>query len=495
MPRAFRDLREFLGFLEEKGDLLRVRTPVSPRLEMTEISLRALRRGGPALLFEAVEGSSTPVLLNLLATERRIAWALGEEDLGAVRTRIEELLHIRPPGGLGAMIRDLGTTLGQLQTLRSLGPERVTRGKCQEVTEPRVNLEEIPFLTCWPKDGGPTLTFGLVLTKNPESGETNAGIYRMQRYGPDRLGFHAQIHRVGAENLRRYARRGERMPVAVVIGPDPATLFAGLAPVPEGLSKFSFAGFLRGKPVPLLPATSVDLEVPADAEMVLEGYVDPAETHLEGPFGDHTGVYSLPEEFPVMHVTAWTHRSDPIYLSTVTGKPPTEDAILGRAVGEIFLPVIRMILPEVVAMDLPLEGLFMNVAIVAIRKSYPFHARKVMHALWGLGQMMFVRYLVVVDEDVDPRDHREVLYRVGLQADPQEDLELVHGPVDQLSVSNRVPNLGAKLGIDATRKWASEGYARPWPEEARMVPDVQRRVDELIRRDPTLSRLLPSSRP
>jgi 4-hydroxy-3-polyprenylbenzoate decarboxylase len=483
-------LGEFLDSLEKQGDLVRVRTRVSPRLEITELALRSLRADGPALLFENVEGSSFPVAINVLASERRIASALGAASLSETAQKIEKLLRLKPPAGLGAALKDLGGTLEQLQSLRSLAPQRVSKGPCQEVETSQVNLEDLPILTCWPKDGGPTITFPLVITKNPETGDSNIGIYRLQRYSPTTLGLHWQVHRVGAENQRRYGRRGERMPVAVVLGADPATVFAGLAPVPEGLSKFAFAGFVRNSPVPLVPCRTVDLEVPAEAEIVLEGYVDPEERHVEGPFGDHTGYYSLPEEFPVMHVTHVTHRERPIYLTTVTGRPPTEDAILGRAVGRIFLPVIRALLPEVVDLDLPLEGLFMNVAIVAIRKSYPQHARKVMHALWGLGQMMFVRYIIVVDHDVNPHDHREVLYRVGLQADPGEDLEHVFGPVDQLSISNRRANQGGKVGIDATKKGAEEGYPRPWPEEAVMDPAVRARAAKILESEPALARWL-----
>ncbi|MCL4325077.1 MAG: UbiD family decarboxylase, partial [Candidatus Thermoplasmatota archaeon] len=392
----------------------------------------------------------------------------------------------------------------------------------------------LPILTTWPKDGGPTITFPLVLTKNPETGAQNVGVYRLQKYGKDTLGMHWQVHRVGAENYRRYVRRGEKMPVAVVLGADPATVFASLAPVPEGVSKFAFAGLMRGKPVEMVRCQTVDLEVPAEAEIVLEGTVTPGESHLEGPFGDHTGYYSLPEDFPVMHVSRITHRADPTYLSTVTGKPPTEDSVMGMAVSRLFLPVVRMLLPEIVDMALPMEGLFINVAVLAIRKGYPQHARKVMHAIWGLGQMMFTRYLIVVDHDVDPHDMGEVLYRVGLQADPLHDLtglplkvpkdqidghpihsrlmeldvesfdwsgnvgkdpsEVVEGPVDQLSISNRRENVGGKIGIDATKKWPEEGYPRAWPEEAKMDPTTLRRVDELLSQNPALAQALQKRR-
>ncbi len=333
------------------------------------------------------------------------------------------------------------------------------------------------------------MTFPVVITSDPETGDQHAGIYRLQQYGPSSLGLHVQLHRVGANNLRKWAARGEPMPVAAVIGAEPATVFSGLAPVPEGISNFAFAGLLRGAPVELVRARTVPLEVPASAEIVLEGHVDPKERAVEGPFGDHTGYYSAPEPFPVFHVERITHRERPVYLGTVTGKPPTEDATLGKAVEQIFLPVIRMVLPEVVELNLPLEGLFINFAVVAIRKAYPGHARKVMHALWGLGQMMFVRYIVVVDADVDPHDLGEVLYRVGLQADPARDLELVEGPVDQLSISNPLPNYGGKVGVDATRKGPEDGFPRPWPEEIRADPAAAAAAERVVRAEPALQRL------
>jgi 4-hydroxy-3-polyprenylbenzoate decarboxylase len=490
----FRDLGEFLERLEATGDLVRIRRPVSRDLEITEITQRALRADGPALLFEQVTDATMPVVTNVLGAPRRIALAVGAPDLDAVADRIAHLVQLRPPAGLVGALKDLPGTLEALSTLRSLAPKRVGSGPCQEVEEPQVDLDRLPILRCWPKDGGRTVTFPVVITSDPETGASHTGIYRLQQYGPDTLGWHAQVHRIGANNLRKWAERGEKMPVAAVIGADPVTVLSGLAPVPEGISNFVFAGFLRGDPVELVRARSVPLEVPANAEIVLEGYVDPAERKVEGPFGDHTGYYSAPEPFPVFHVTRVTHRARPVYLTTVTGKPPTEDAVLGKAIERIFLPVIRLVLPEVVDMDLPVPGLFINVGVVSIRKAYPDHPRKVMHALWGLGQMMFVRYLVVVDDDVDVHDLGEVLYRVGLQADPARDLELVQGPVDQLSISNPVPNLGGKVGIDATRKRPEDGFPRPWPEEIRSDPDAARRAEEVMRQDPALARLLGGTR-
>jgi 4-hydroxy-3-polyprenylbenzoate decarboxylase len=487
---AFVSLGEFLSALEARGDLARVSRPVSRDLEVTEVTQRVLRKDGPALLFENVPGSTMPVVTNLLGSPRRIALALGAETVDRVAEKVERLVHLRPPAGILGAVRDLSGTIETLSTLRTLAPKRVRSGPCQEVEETKVDLDRLPILKCWPKDGGRTITFPVVITKDPETGEAHTGIYRLQQYGPDTLGMHFQIHRVGANNYRKWAARGEPMPVAAVIGADPATVFSGLAPVPEGISNFVFAGFVRSEPVELVPARSIDLEVPAQAEIVLEGYVDPVERKVEGPFGDHTGYYSAPEPFPVFHVTRITRRERPVYLTTVTGKPPTEDAVLGKAVERVFRPVIRLVLPELVDMNLPLEGLFINVAIVSIRKTYPDQPRKVMHALWGLGQMMFVRYLIVVDEDVDVHDLSEVLYRVGLQADPGRDFELSQGPVDQLSISNPVPNQGTKVGIDATRKRPEDGFPRPWPEEIRSDPATIEAVDRAIREDPVLFHLV-----
>jgi 4-hydroxy-3-polyprenylbenzoate decarboxylase len=491
---TFRNLGEFLTRLEASGDLVRVKRPVSRDLQITELTQRSLRADGPALLFENVSGSTMPVVTNLLGSPSRIATALDAESVDAVAERVGHLVHLRPPAGILGAVRDLSGTIEALSTLRSLAPKRVRSGPCQEVIETSVDLGRLPILKCWPKDAGRTVTFPVVITSDPDTREPHTGIYRLQQYGPDTLGMHFQVHRIGANNYRKWAARGERMPVAAVLGVDPATVFSGLAPVPEGISNFVFASFLRSEPLELVPGHSVDLEVPAQAEIVLEGYVDPTERHEEGPFGDHTGYYSAPEPFPVFHVTCITHREHPVYLTTVTGKPPTEDAVLGKAVERIFLPVIRLVLPEIVEMNLPVPGLFINVGVVSVRKSYPDHPRKVMHALWGLGQMMFCRYLIVVDDDVNVHDLSEVLYRVGLQADPARDLELSQGPVDQLSISNPVPNIGGKVGIDATRKRPEDGFPRAWPEEIRSDPEAVRAAEQTIRDDPALARLLGRSK-
>ena len=486
---AFRSLTEFLTALDDAGELLHVRTPLSQDLEIAELTDRVHRAGGPALLFENVPGSTMPVVTNLLGSTRRIALALGVPDLEEVAERVGHLARLRPPAGIAGALRDLEGTIETLSSVRALAPKRVRSSPGQEVEESEVDLDRLPILRCWPKDGGRTVTFPIVITSDPETGTAHTGIYRLQQYGPRTLGFHAQIHRVGANNLRKWAARGERMPVAAVIGAEPATVFSGLAPVPEGISNFAFAGLLRSEAVELVKARTVELEVPASAEIVLEGYVDPAERKVEGPFGDHTGYYSAPEPFPVFHVTHVTHRERAVYLGSVTGRPSTEDAVLGKAVERIFLPVVRLVLPEIVDYNLPAEGLFINVAVVSIRKAYPGHPRKVMHALWGLGQLMFVRYIVVVDDDVNVHDLSEVLYRVGLQADPARDLEVVEGPVDQLSISNPTPNIGGKVGIDATRKRPEDGFPRPWPEEIRADPAAAAAAERAIHADPALERL------
>ncbi|MHB1867055.1 MAG: menaquinone biosynthesis decarboxylase [Thermoplasmata archaeon] len=485
----FRSLGEFLDALESRQELIRVRTPISRDLEITEVTQRVIAAGGPALLFEKVHGATLPVVTNLLGTAERIAFGIGDARLDDTAARIAKLTRLKPPAGLVGALKDLGGTIELLGQLRSLAPKRVSSAPVQEIEEPTVDLDRLPILRCWPKDGGRTITFPIVITSDPETGEPHTGIYRLQQYGPDTLGFHVQRHRIGAHNLEKWKARGERMPVAIALGADPATLLSGLSPIPEGISNFVFAGFLRGTPVEMVRARSVDLEVPAQSEIVLEGYVDPTERRIEGPFGDHTGYYSAPEPFPVLHVTRITHRASPIYLGTVTGKPPTEDSVLGKAVERIFLPVIRMVLPEIVDLNLPEEGLFINVGIVSMRKLYPDHPRKVMHALWGLGQMMFVRYLIVVDADVDVHNLREVLYRVGLQADPGHDLELAEGPVDQLSISNPIPLRGGKIGIDATRKSPDDGFPRPWPEEIASDPEAVRAAERLLAHDPGLARL------
>jgi 4-hydroxy-3-polyprenylbenzoate decarboxylase len=474
---GFRNLTEFLRALESDGDLVRVRREVSPHLEIAEIADRSVKGDGPALLFENVAGSSMPVAINLFASRRRMLRALGLSTFEEWDSRLEPLLDPRPPEGLLEKLK----TIPKVAELAQIFPKTVRSGACQEIVETgeQVDLTKLPVLTCWPQDAGPFITLPLVITKDPASGKVNVGVYRMQVFDRNTTAMHWQKHKDGAGQARGYEREGRRMEVAVAIGADPATVFSGVAPLPPGISEFLFAGFVRGEAVPVVSAKTVDVLVPAEAEIVLEGYVDPGERRREGPFGDHTGFYSLDDEFPVFHVTAITRRRDPIYLTTIVGKPPMEDGFMGEAVERLFLPIVRRMIPELVDMHLPVHGIFHNLMLVAIDKRYPGHARKVMHAIWGTGQMMFTKTIVVFDSDADLRNGPEMLWRALTAIDPERDIELVHGPVDELDFASRLPCYGSKMGIDATRKWKEEGFSRRWPDEILMTDDVRRRVDAL----------------
>ncbi len=470
-----RNLREFVASLEAAGELVRVGPEVSPRLEMAEIVDRLCKRGGPAVLFERPTGYEIPVLMNAFGSARRMALALGADDVEAIRNRIGALLHSAPPTSLAEKVR----AGWQLLRLGSFLPKMVTAAPCQEVVCDPPGLDQLPILTCWPQDGGPFITLPLVISRSPETGCRNVGMYRMQVYDNTSTGMHWHVHKVGAKHYREYERRGERMPVAVALGGDPATIYAATAPLPAELDEIMFAGFLRQQPVEMVACQTIDLEVPAEAEIVLEGYVEPHERRREGPFGDHTGYYSLADDYPVFHLTHMTRRREPIYPATVVGPPPMEDCYLGKATERIFLPLLQLALPEIVDLNLPLEGVFHNLALVSIRKEFPWHARKVMHALWGLGQMMFTKVIVVVDDDVDVHNEREVLWKALNHIDPQRDVTFVEGPVDVLDHASARPNIGSKMGIDATRKWPSEGHTREWPDEIKMTPEIKRRVDAL----------------
>ena len=474
---AYQNLSEFLGALEKDGDLVRIRQRVSARLEIAEIADRAVKAGGPALLFENVEGSSMPVAINTFASRRRMLRALEIESWEEWNERLDFFLDPKPPEGILGKLK----AIPKVTELAAVFPKTVRSGPCQQViaTGEAVDLTTLPILTCWPQDAGPFVTLPLVITKDPASGKTNVGMYRMQVYDRRTTGMHWQKHKDGAGQARGYERDGRRMEVAVAIGCDPATVFSAMAPLPPGISEFLFAGFLRGASVPLVAAKTVDLLVPAEAEIVLEGYVEARERRREGPFGDHTGFYSLEDDFPVFHVTALTRRESPTYLTTIVGRPPMEDGFLGEAVERLFLPLVKKTIPEIVDMHLPVEGIFHNLMIVSIDKRYPGHARKTMHAIWGTGQMMFTKLIVVVDADVDVRGGPEVLWRALTAIDPERDLELVHGPVDELDFASRLPCYGSKVGVDATRKWKEEGFQRPWPDPIVMSPEVKRRIDEL----------------
>lgn len=468
------DFQAFLARLEAAGELKRVKAEVDPRLEITEIADCLVRAGGPAVLFEHVKGSDMPVAINVYGSMKRMAWALGAEDVEEVARRLEALLHLKPPSGLAGKIRMLPT----LMDMASWAPKPVGSGICQEVVVDPPSLGLLPILQCWPRDAGRFITLPLVISKDPASGARNVGMYRIQVVDDRTALMHWQLHKDGARHGEEARARGGKVEVAVCLGGDPCLAYAATAPLPPSLDELLFAGFLRQKPVEMVQARTVDLEVPADSEIVLEGVVDPAETRIEGPFGDHNGYYSTPAPYPVFRLTGMTTRRKPVYPTIVVGVPPKEDDYLGQATVRIFLPLVRQILPEVVDMHLPFEGIFHNLAIVSIRKRWPGHARKVMSAFWGLGQLMFTKVVVVVDHDVDVHDLKQVAWKALCSLDPKRDFMFAEGPLDVLDHASPMPNWGSKVGIDATRKGPDEGHTRPWPEEIRMDEAVRRRVGE-----------------
>jgi len=508
---AYDDLRDWISALERAGELKRVRAEVDPILEITEITDRVSKSadGGPALLFENVKGyRGWHVLINQFGSARRMRMALGVDSLDEIATRIHQFLDVKSPDGLLEKIK----MLPMLAEMGKFFPKTVASGQCKEVIRrDDFDLLQMPVLQCWPKDAGRFITLPCVITRDPKTGKRNVGMYRMQVYDARTAGMHWQRQKVAAEHYRDAMRsaiphvgrppsaaavdlmartgggaieaEGERpqgkMEVAVAIGTEPALAFAAVIPAPPDVEEFMIAGFLRQKPVELVKCETVDLEVPATAEIVLEGYVNLDELRTEGPFGDHTGFYSLEDLYPVFHVTCVTHRKNPIYATTIVGKPPMEDAWMGKAIERIFLPLMRVTLPEIVDVNLPVEAVFHNLMIVSIRKSYPGHARKVMNGIWAMGQAMFTKCIVVVDEDCDVQNVRDVVLRVANHIDPERDIQFTLGPVDSLDHSSRLPNFGSKMGIDATRKWPTEGFTRPWPDEIRMDEATKRRVDAM----------------
>ena len=531
---AYDDLRDWIKALDKAGELKHIHEPVDPILEMAEIADRvskwgrqggprgaaagAYPPGGPALLFENVKGyPGGRVLMNQFGSERRMKLALGVDSLDDVAGRIEGLLQLKSPEGL----------LGKLKMLPMLAevgrffPRTVAAkdAPCKQVIlRENFSVLDFPVLQCWPLDGGRFITLPCVITRDPKSGKRNVGMYRMQVYDGQTTGMHWQRQKVAAEHLRERLRaaavadasgdasaarvrvmaetaggttrplestpsvtlaqtRNSRLEVAVAIGTDPATTFAAIVPAPPEVEEFVIAGFLRQMAVELVKCETVDLEVPANAEIVLEGYVELDELRMEGPFGDHTGFYTMEEEYPVFHITCITHRKDPVYAATIVGKPPMEDAWMGKAVERIFLPLMRLTIPEIVDVNLPVEGVFHNLMILSIRKSYAGQARKVMHGIWSLGQAMFTKCIVVVDEDCDVQDLGEVTLRVANNIDPERDIQFTLGPVDSLDHASRLPNFGSKMGIDATRKWKAEGFTRPWPPMIAMDADTRARID------------------
>jgi 4-hydroxy-3-polyprenylbenzoate decarboxylase len=472
-----KDLNDFIETLDRQRELARITEPVSPDLEMCAVTDRVSKSpgGGPGLLFERPTGFDIPVALNLFGSMRRICLALGVSKLDQLAREIEELATPKIPTGM----LDALKMLPMIGRLRDLMPKTVTDAPCHEIVERDGSLESLPILKCWPEDGGRYITFPLVFTKDPESGARNVGTYRMQVFDGRSTGMHWQRHKGGAQHYRVAERLKQRLPVAVALGPDPALAYSATAPMPEGLDELLLAGFLRRERIELVKCVTNDLEVPANAQIVLEGYVEPGERRREGPFGDHTGFYSHPDDYPVFHLTCMTRRKRPVYLTTVVGIPPMEDYYLGLASERIFLPLIRKTLPEIVDMHFPAAGIFHNIVLVSIDKRYPGHARKIMNAFWGLGQLMFSKTIIVVDKDVDVQNEAEVAWIVGTHYDPERDIQFTKGPVDDLEDASDLAAYGSKMGIDATRKWASEGFKRSWPTRITTTASARQTADAL----------------
>jgi 4-hydroxy-3-polyprenylbenzoate decarboxylase len=520
---AYDDLRAWISALDHAGELKKISAEVDPILEITEItdrvskSLAGGKPGGPALLFQNIKGhAGAQVLINQFGSARRMNLALEVSSLDEVANRIRQFMDVKSPHGFLDKVK----MLPMLAEMGKFFPKTVSTGPCKEIIRrDNFSLDYFPILKCWPKDAGRFITLPCVVTRDPNTGKRNLGCYRMQVYDPHTLGAHWQRQKVAAEHYRERMRQkasenptlrqsaregwgtrgaaidvmarssggsvlieGERpsgkMEVAVAIGTDPAVTFSAIVPAPPDIEEYLIAGFLRQKPVELVKCETVDLEVPASSEIVLEGHVNLDELRTEGPFGDHTGFYSLEDLYPVFHLTCITHRKDPIYSTTIVGKPPMEDAYMGKAVERIFLPLMKLTIPEIVDINLPIEGVFHNLMIVSIKKSYPGQARKVMNAVWSLGQAMFTKCIIVVDEDVNVQDIADVTLKALNHIDPERDIQFMLGPVDSLDHASRLPNYGSKMGIDATRKWPSEGFHRPWPDEILMDEKTKALVDK-----------------
>lgn len=505
---AFRDYQTFLKELEAKGELKTIEAPVSPYLEITEIADRVMKAGGPALLFKNPEGApmrlgapdpmsavkghaSThripeghvrydyPVAINALGSRRRMSLALGVEDFEEHAQRIAALLKLQPPK---SPIEALKLAPGILKELSAAPPRAVASGLAQEIVfqGDEVDLTKFPVLTCWPEDAGPFVTLPTVFTHDPNTGRRNVGMYRVQVFDRNTVGMHWQMHKTGMRHMEDAGAKGQRIEAAIVLGGDPVIPFAAISPLPPGIDEMLFAGFLRRERMPMVKAKTIDVSVPADAEIVIEGYIDPAERRLEGPFGDHTGYYSLADQFPVMHVTAITTRRGAVYPATIVGVPPMEDGWMGKAVERIFMPMIHLTTPEIVDMNLPVEACFHNMAFVSIRKKYPGHAFKVMNAIWGLGGLAFTKFVFVVDETANVHDLGEMLFRIGANCDPGRDVLTTRGPVDQLDHASMAMGFGGKIGFDCTEKWPGEyGFNRDHPKLIRMADDVKAKIDAL----------------
>lgn len=477
---AFRDLQHFMDALRERGELVQIDAEVDRDLEITEIADRVMKARGPALLFTRVTGSDFPLLINAFGTYERMAFALGaeggREGLDSLGSEIADLLD---PLSYAGFLGKAKAVPRLARVACGLPVPAVLGAPCKEVIDDDPDLNALPVLKCWPGDGGRFLTLPLVFTVDPETGRQNVGMYRMQVYDGKTAGMHWHLHKDGRAIWEKWRAKGGKMPVSVALGCDPAMIYAATAPLPPFLDEAMFAGFLRKVPIERTRCTTNDIEVPARAEFVLEGYVDTEEPlRREGPFGDHTGYYSLQDDYPVFHLIRITRKRKPVYNCTIVGKPPMEDCYLGKATERLFLPLLRTLLPEIVDMNLPLEGVFHNCAVLSIRKRYPGHAKKVMHALWGLGQMMYTKLVVVVDETVDVQDLSTVAWKVFNNIDAARDLVIVEGPLDALDHASPLPHYGHKLGIDATRKWPEEGHTREWPEDIVMSEEIVRKVTQ-----------------
>lgn len=473
---AYNSLAEFVQVLAQQGELKRITYPVKAELEISEIADRVMKNGGPALLFEDVVGKGIPVLINAFGSAKRMALALGVSDVEEIAREVEKLVQTKPPKSF----KDKLKLLSQLVRLAGIPPKVTKNGPCQEVVHREPDLNLLPVLTCWPGDAGPFITLPAVFSKDPAKGTRNVGLYRMQVYDARTTGMHWHLHKVGARHYQHQKQQKEPMQLAVCLGGDPALIYAATAPLPDQIDEILFTGFLRKKGLELVKGLTVDIEVPANSDIVIEGYVDPLEPpRREGPFGDHTGFYSLADDYPVFHVTCISHKQNPIYPTTIVGRPPMEDAFIGKATERIFLPLLKLTFPEIVDMNLPVHGVFHNLAIVSIKKEYPGHARKIMHALWGMGQMMFTKILIIVDDDVNAQDLSEVVWVAGNHIDPKRDVIFVEGPVDVLDHAAPVMGFGSKMGIDATKKWRSEGFERDWPDAIVMDDKTKQYVDSI----------------
>lgn len=476
---AFYDLREFINALESRGMLKRIKTPVDCNLEITEITDRVSKMEGKknvALLFENVKGYDMPVLMNAFGSMERLALAFGVNDIEEIPNELREILRLPYISLQNKM--DLIHIIPTAKRAINF-PKYVKKAPCQEVViTDNPTLDKFPILKCWPQDGSPFITLPLVFTRNPKTGKRNVGMYRLQKYDGQTTGMHWHLHKDGASNYRAYQEMGkDKIEVAVAIGTDPVITYAATAPLPRDIDEMVFAGFLRKKSVEMVKCKTVDVEVPACSEIVLEGYVNIGETRREGPFGDHTGYYSLADDYPVFHITCITHRKNPIYSATIVGKPPMEDCFLAKATERIFLPLLQQTLPEIRDINFPLEGVFHDCVMVSIKKTYPQQAKKVMHAIWGMGQMMFTKMIIVVDKHVDVQKEKEVWWRVFNNIDAKHDIVMVEGPLDALDHSSPMAKWGTKIGIDATKTWPEEGHTREWPDEINMSDDIKKLVD------------------